>query len=433
MPALASLRKRCGWRLCFVYLLVFLLLPKTSVATAADATLPPLNLHEASHRVLEQNPELQVFRWRFSALEGRRAVADLRPGYELMLEAENVLGSGEFSNADSAELTLSLSSVIELGDKRQSRRAVADAHYQLTQAEREAFALDLLGRVTRNFISTLALQEKLALTRDAAALAETSQQLVNERVEQGASPKAEQLRAQAELVQARLRQNALAAKFESAKLALATSWGATQADFGSVSGELFRFEQTVGFEELFDRVSRSAAIQVFAQEARLREAELALARSQSRSNLNWSLGIRRFEEADASALTAGLSVPLFSGRRSRGEVQTALAEREMLDHQRQSALLSLRLSLFEAWQSHQQSVAAARQIRSEILPALEQALDQTRLAYQQGRYSYRDWVGAQRELLEARLALIDAAQTALLNQALIEQLTAEPLASSGGH
>ena len=35
---------------------------------------------------------------------------------------------------------------------------------------------------------------------------------------------------------------------------------------------------------------------------------------------------------------------------------------------------------------------------------------------------------AQRELLDARLATIDAATTALLNQAMIEQLTAEPMA-----
>jgi cobalt-zinc-cadmium efflux system outer membrane protein len=39
-----------------------------------------------------------------------------------------------------------------------------------------------------------------------------------------------------------------------------------------------------------------------------------------------------------------------------------------------------------------------------------------------------EWTAAQRELLSARQALVDAATTALLNQALIEQLTAQPLA-----
>ena len=71
---------------------------------------------------------------------------------------------------------------------------------------------------------------------------------------------------------------------------------------------------------------------------------------------------------------------------------------------------------------------AVEQIRVEVLPALDKALVQTRDAYQRGRYSYIDWIAAQKELLDARFALIDAASTALLNQALIEQLTAEPLA-----
>jgi cobalt-zinc-cadmium efflux system outer membrane protein len=39
-----------------------------------------------------------------------------------------------------------------------------------------------------------------------------------------------------------------------------------------------------------------------------------------------------------------------------------------------------------------------------------------------------EWTAAQQDLLSAQLALVDAATTALFNQALIEQLTAQPLA-----
>ena len=180
---------------------------------------------------------------------------------------------------------------------------------------------------------------------------------------------------------------------------------------------------------MYQRVAASPAVQVFASEERLRDAEVALARSQSTSNVQWSLGVRRFEDTGDSALTAGISVPLFSGRRSRGEVQSALAEREMIQYRREAALLAIRARLFEAWKTYQQSATATQEMRTEVLPALEKALKQTRQAYERGRYSYVDWVTAQRELLDARMATIDAATTALLNQALIEQLTAEPLAS----
>ena len=97
-----------------------------------------LTLTEATRRTLTHYPELQVFQWRFQALEAMRDTAQLTLAYELGFEAENIGGSGNFSGTDNMELTLSLSSVIELGGKRESRVAVADSRYALAQAEREA-------------------------------------------------------------------------------------------------------------------------------------------------------------------------------------------------------------------------------------------------------------------------------------------------------
>ena len=79
--------------------------------------------------------------------------------------------------------------------------------------------------------------------------------------------------------------------------------------------------------------------------------------------------MRRFEVNGAAALTAGVSVPLAAGRRNRGEVQAALAERQIVDYDRDVALLALHARLFAAWQTHQYSAAAARQMRSEVARA----------------------------------------------------------------
>ncbi len=412
------------------YFLSFLLIASSQcVVSTASATQASLTLPDATQRALANNPELEVFERRFEALEGLRRTADLRPEYVLGVEVENVAGSGGFSGVDSAELTLSLSSVIELGDKRSSRVAVADSRYALVQAERQAKSLDLLGRVTQGFIAALALQEKLEVAKDAAQLAEQSYQLVTDMVQRGAAPEAERLRAKALFKQAKMQQDALVAELASRKFALASLWKADHADFDQMNGNLFKFDEISSFDTLYERVAVSPAIQVFASEERVRDAEVALARSQSTSNVRWSLGIRRYEDTGDSALTAGLSVPLFTGRRNGGEVQSALAEREMVRYQREATLLAIRARLFEAWQTYQHNAVAAHQMRTEVLPALDKALEQTRLAYERGRYSYVDWVTAQRDLLDARMAAIDAASTALLNQALIEQLTAQPLAS----
>ena len=54
-------------------------------------------------------------------------------------------------------------------------------------------------------------------------------------------------------------------------------------------------------------------------------------------------------------------------------------------------------------------------------------MDITRDAYDKGRLKYQDWIAAQQELLDAKQQRIETASAALLNQAVIEQLTATAL------
>ncbi|MDZ7752931.1 MAG: TolC family protein [Gammaproteobacteria bacterium] len=400
------------------------------LAVFADADAQTLTLPQAAFQALAQNPALQVFTPRLIGLEGKRLTADQNPAFELGFEAENVLGSGELNGLDGAEYTLSLSSVIELGGKRQARTQVASGRYALVEAERRAEALGLLGDVTRGFISALTLQEKLQLADDAVKLEESSHNIVSQRAERGAAPQAEVLRARAQLTQSRLERDRLRAAHDSSLMVLATLLGKETADFTRLQGDLFAFTAADGFPDLFQRARENPDIRVFASQERLREAELALARSQSRSNVRWQVGTRYLEETGDSALVASVSVPLFSGRRNRGEAQAAQAARDEVSLRRESALLVLRSRLYEAYHLHRQAVATVDAMQSRVLPDLSAALDLTRTAYEQGRYSYVEWRTAQRELLAAQRDLVDAATTALLNQALIEQLTGQSLAAT---
>lgn len=409
--------------LLFLSALVF----NVSVAHAEELSL---TLASALSRTLAQNPGLRVFDFRLQGLEGERLTADQAPAYEAGLEVENALGSGDLQGIDGVEYTLALSSVIELGGKRQARTSVVSSRYDLMEAEREAETLDVLGQVTQRFVATLALQEKLDLATQAVELSESTLVTVARRARQGATPEAEVLRAKAALAQSRIAHDVLNAEYEKRKMALASLWGETRIDFQRLQGDLFRFEPGEHFEVLYRRASESPMIRVYASERRMRDAEIQLAKSQSESDIGWQVGARRFEETGDTALTAGISIPLFAGRRNRGEVQAATAARNEVEYRQQSALLQLHLLLFEAYHTRQQSIAALEQLRSTVLPDLTRALDLTRQAYERGRYSYVEWTAAQRELLSARNALVDVAATALLNQALIEQLTAQSITLS---
>ena len=194
-----------------------------------------------------------------------------------------------------------------------------------------------------------------------------------------------------------------------------------------MSGDLFNITEAPSFNNLFEQVVDSPILEILAAEQRMAAADLELIRSQSSADVGWRLGVRRDQASGDSSLTAGISVPLFSGRRNRGNLDAAYAEQNQQTYRRDNAELRLRARLFEAWQTYRQSRASVEALRTTILPALESAQKQTRQAYEQGRYRYTDWVAAQREYLDGRRNLITAATTALHNQALIEQLTAAPL------
>ncbi|UJF21819.1 TolC family protein [Shewanella sp. OMA3-2] len=404
-----------------------LLLSFASIGGVNAKVSEPLTLEKAAQLTLSRHPQLQVFQWRNQALAGQRLSVDQSPSYDIGFEAENVLGTGEYSGVDAVELTLALSSFIELGDKRLARTTVVDTSFAHVEAQKKAAGLDLLGEVTQTFITTLSLQEKQQLAESAIALAQATYQQVNQRVRQGSASQADGLRAKAALANARLNAAELASRYNSSKVILASYWGSYQPDFLSLSGDLFAFKSVESFEALYQRIETTPAIEVYANEQRVREAEWQLARSQSSSDIRWQIGVKHFEVSGDNALTLGFSMPLFAGQRNSGNVQAANSAINQVSAQKDAALLALRVRLFKAYSSRQQQFEAVTHLREEIIPILSESLTHTQKAYQKGAYRYADWVSAQQELLNARLALIEAATSVLLNQALIEQLTAQAL------
>lgn len=406
-----------------------LVLPPLLAVLCLNITLPAaaesLTLPQAVQHTLQQHPHLQAAQWRLQAAHEQRAGAALSPAYELTLEAENLAGSGAYRRLDQAEFTLSLSSVIEPGAQRSARMNRAGSAYEQAQAARDVAALDVLTQVTQQFISTLALQEKRRILAEAAGLAGRNEALIARLVQRGAAPASEQLRAVAARHQAQLQLEAAESAWQSQRFTLTSFWHQSNApESNDLDGDLFAFRPAADFAALEQQLLQSPASRLLSSESRLREATLALARSRAATSLQWSLGVRQLQDSGDTALLAGVSLPLFSSRRNQPDVLAAQASYQAGQQEQQNALLNARNQLFSAWQAQQQGQAAALRLRDDIIPALAQALQQARNAYERGAYRYSDWMMVQREWLEARLAAIDAASAALLSQTLTEQLTA---------
>lgn len=420
-----------GWAVKCACLFVFSVAALfISAVTHGQTAERPLTLKRAITHALDQHPRLQIFQLRQQGLDGLRQSAALSPAWRLEAEVENFAGTGEVQGFDVSEQTLALSSVIELGGKRAARIAVVDARTGLVDTERQIAALELVSRVTQNFIEALAAQQRLELANEALDVAQTTLQVVRQRAEAGAAPQAEVLRADAAKTRAKLAVARVRRELATQRVKLAVLLGVTAKDFGSVAGNLFRLPPADDFAQLYQRARDNPVMEALMDKQRLKKAELQLARSQASSDIEWQLGVRRMAATGDTGLVASISLPLFTGSRSRGDIKAARAELDQVYFRRQDALRKLHAQLYEAYANRQQNIATVQALREQVIPTLTKALQITQRAYETGRYSYIDWVAAQRELLNAKRALIDAAAAALSYGAVIEQFTAEPLSTA---
>ncbi|KAJ8135821.1 hypothetical protein OY671_010966, partial [Metschnikowia pulcherrima] len=67
--------------------------------------------------------------------------------------------------------------------------------------------------------------------------------------------------------------------------------------------------------------------------------------------------------------------------------------------------------------------------RAQALPKAQQALEQTQYGYERGRFSYSELATAQQELLDVRVAVIEAAASYHSELGEIERLTGAPVAA----
>ena len=388
----------------------------------ASARAADLTLAEAIDQSLKRNPALLASRYELTAAQARVLQAGLRRNPELSVEFENAAGSSE-----ELETTLSLSHVIELGNKRALRYNAALADSDVVSIEQRARQLDVLAEVTRRFIDVVVAQERVRLAAEAGQLARQTLDAINVRVEAARTPVAEGSRARIAVTRAVIEERQAATALKGARHNLAASWGDLEPAFTSAQADLFSFAAVQSFPVLLASIERTPDIVFFASQARLRDAELQVARSRARTDLTLSLGVRRFEATDDMALVAGISAPLPVFDRNQGAIREAYARRVQTDAELQAAQIRLRSTL----QATYEEMGAAREtveaIRTEAIPQASIALEQVQDGYARGRFSFLELASAQQELLTLRSAALDAAADYHRLLAELECLTSAPL------
>jgi outer membrane protein, heavy metal efflux system len=392
------------------------------ISTPVNAQSAKLTWQEAARLTLEHSPALTAFGYQLDAQVGRIQQAGVKPNPEFSLTIENAAGSGEFKSMDSAETTLGISWILD-GKQRRERVKTAEAANAVLIAERDIKRLDALAGTARWYAQAMALQAQATQATVAVNTAEESVKFIGQRVRAGNSPAAELARAEVELANRRLEREDISHEQAIVHRQLAAQWGETLAPFTAVNADIHQIPAIVSYPELQARLKQHPRLQYLVTRERFEESHIALAQSQGKAQWRVSAGIRQLAATDDQALVAGVSVPLTVFDRQQGRVAEARALAALSRAERDAEQVAIDTAVFSLHQELSHSLHTLHSYSTQIIPALEKALNETRRAYDSGRYSYQEWVGVQRELLNAQQRYIDTALAAHLQSIEIERLT----------
>ena len=402
--------------------------------TANGKTVNKLTLDQAIINVLERSPMLKAADYESKAAAARIRTAKQSPRFQGSIELENFAGSGLHSGSDTLETTLSLSKVLELGDKAKLRGELSYNKAMLLQNEQDSKRLDLLAETTKRFIEVVTDQQRLANANDSIDIAIRTKQVVEKRVKAGKSPTAELRRAKIALARSELKLKHAKHKLDSTRLKLVTLWGEmpreeSKISFTTAAANLFKIEQAPPFESLVTLLERNPDLVRFATEKRLAQSRSLLAKSAGQSDIEISGGVRHFNITDDTALVLSLNIPFGSSSRATSKIKEAEMMALRDPHVYQQRRLALYTTLFELHQEIKHSIDAVTTLRETIIPQAEHALQEYEKGYAVGRYSFLELTEAQQLLLDLKLEIVIAASDYHRYRIEIERLTGAGLST----
>jgi multidrug efflux system outer membrane protein len=326
----------------------------------------------------------------------------------------------EFSNH---RAVLNVSYEVDLFGRLRANAAAARAELEASEAAREAVRLALAAQVARSYFALRSLDEQVDLTRRTVALREQALELQRRRLQGGVISQFElrQLEAEAAVVRAQL--PPLERDRDREEVALSVLLGRTPKKI---------FEERVTIKQAFDEapgppvVPSGVPSELLLRRADLVNAERQLAASNARvavarSEMFPSISLTAFLGSESAALAnlfsgsqaatwqiaAGLTQPIFQGGRLRARSDAAEARERAALAQYQQAIRSafgeVRAALIVQVRARESYDAESARVA-----ALSETLRLARLRYQNGVASQLDVLDAERGLLAAQIARIEA-------------------------
>lgn len=386
-----------------------------------------LTLDQAVSMALRLNPILQAYVNGVSAAEARLDQAGLNANPEFDLELENFGGDNELDGFNGAETTFAFSQPILLGGKIAGRKGVASADLALSTHDLEAVRLDIAAMTTIAFNNVIVAQERVRLTEELAALAESFGDTVRARVEAGKVSPVEEIRARAAVARARVDVAKARRALAAAKVSLATTWGSSDPRFDRAVGSLPHPAPPPPRTFLVEMLLQTPEMVRLTDELERQEQMIKLEKARGVPDLTLAFGPRKFQGTGGWAWVGGLSMPLPVFNRNQGARRAAEFDLERTRHEVTARRVVLESRLSKDLERLQAAAEEVRSYELEIMPASTEAFEAMSLGFREGKFGFLEVLDAQRSLFEATLLHLESRQAYALARAELERLVGRPL------
>ncbi len=400
--------------------------PASPGAALPDAPTEPtgeLRLEDALAAALLRNPDLAADAYEVRAREAALLQAGAHPNPTLSLEVEDFAGSGDYRGVESAQTTLLLGQLIELGGKRAARIELAAADRDLATWDYEVRRIDVLVRTADEFVDVLVAQKRLGLADEALELARSMQRVASLRLRAGIASPAEEIRAGVQFDVASVEREHAEHELATARQSLAATWAGEVPRFESAAGNLEILPRVPSLEEIERRLATSPSVARWRSELARRDAQRARATSDRVPDVTLSAGPRRLSGPDDTALVVGVTFPLPLWNRNRGAIVEAEHRVSKVAAEARSARVRAVMDLAAARIGLQASTEEAHLLSTRVLPGIERAVEVMRRGYEQGRFAQIEVLDAERARLNAREQHLRSLAEAHHSAQQIERLT----------
>lgn len=335
----------------------------------------------------QHNPQLRIAIAQANTVRGTFIQSGQYPNPQIMLEAENIGGSGAYTGFESAETTLSVTQPIPLGNRLIAAQQAACADYQAMLAAIRIKKMQIYTQVGLAYVDSLYAVQWYEVTRKLTLLNEKIVKEIYRRTSAGAGAELDLRLAEVQLGEAEIQQ-------QRAQRDALLAWAQLERTVGTTL-QHNRHLTDIGLSH--EHIKWPVVLKKMVNSPYLLEKKMKLGAARKTitavkkeiwPNLLVQLGARHFSDdgSNAAIVSTAAQMPVFD--RNQGKIYSAEAQYTQFLNELCDLRLELKQNLYGFYLEYAQNYYESRQVTAHLLPLARKAVKLANEGYSMGRYNY---------------------------------------------